>query len=305
MPAYVAPFSSYYNGGGIGSSDIGGNWDNGTITDGGDDIWTIGEALTDTSGSGIFFNSGATYQGTITVNGNEFPVVQLTLTGAWVVLFNNATNHAAAPATMPAPNTSSFTACFMQGTGIAAPNGSIPVEDLKIGQCILANDGRTVAVKWIGKHSVTTRFFAAQNPPVRIRAGAFGAGVPHSDLVVTADHGMVIDGLVINASALVNGGTIDWVPGTELPAVVTYYHIETEAHDVILANGAPAETFMDAAGRGAFDNHQEYLDLYGVERIIPEMPRPRINAQRLLPAAIKARLGVDGLGEYPEFEQIA
>ena len=64
------------------------------------------------------------------------------------------------------------------------------------------------------------------------------------------------------------------------------------AHDLILANGAPPETYLDIPGRMAFDNHQEYLDLYGAERIIPEMDRMRITSQWLLPDAIKARLGI-------------
>ena len=103
---------------------------------------------------------------------------------------------------------------------------------------------------------------------------------------------MILDGLVINASALVNGTTIDWVPMNELPDEVTYYHIETEAHDVILANGAPSETFIDVAGRAAFDNFAEYLSLYGTERIIPEMKYHRITTQRLLPNALKMRLDI-------------
>ena len=103
---------------------------------------------------------------------------------------------------------------------------------------------------------------------------------------------MIVDGLVINASALVNDGSIDWVPVDELPDRVTYYHVETEDHDVILANGAPAETFIDIPGRVGFDNYQEYLDLYGAERIIPEMDRPRIASRRMVPDAIKARLGI-------------
>ena len=50
------------------------------------------------------------------------------------------------------------------------------------------------------------------------------------------------------------------------------------------------ESVIDAAGRAAFDNCQEYLDLYGAERIIPEMDRPRISSRRLVPHAIKDRL---------------
>ena len=109
------------------------------------------------------------------------------------------------------------------------------------------------------------------------------------DLTVTGDHGMVIDGLVINASALVNGQTIDWVPMTGLSEIVTVYHVETEDHDVILANGAPAETFVDYADRRSFENYDEYLALYGAERIIREMPRPRSSSARMVPSTIRNR----------------
>ncbi|KMW58760.1 hypothetical protein AIOL_003740 [Candidatus Rhodobacter oscarellae] len=118
-------------------------------------------------------------------------------------------------------------------------------------------------------------------------------GLPHSDLTVTADHGIVIDGYVINAAALVNGSSIDWIPAAALERSFAVYHIETEAHDVILANGAPAETFVDAATRSHFDNYQEYVDLYGADRLIPEINRPRISSRRLLPEAIKSRLGIE------------
>ena len=80
---------------------------------------------------------------------------------------------------------------------------------------------------------------------------------------------------------------------SELDDTVTYYHVETEAHDAILANGAAAETFVDAVTRAEFDNHQEYLDLYGADRIIPEMDRPRIASQRLVPESIRSRLGIE------------
>jgi hypothetical protein len=180
--------------------------------------------------------------------------------------------------------------CFAPGTGIATPSGEVAVERLAIGDPILTADGREVPVRWIGRQSVSTMFAGERARPVRIAAGALGDGLPHYDLTVTADHGMILDGLVINAGALVNGSTITLVPLAELPARVTYYHVETEDHDVILANGAAAETFIDYAGRAAFDNHAEYLALYGAEPMIAELPLPRISAARQLPAAIRARL---------------
>ncbi len=292
MPAYVATFSSYYTTGGIGSSDLGFNWDNGTITDSGDESWTLGEALTDTSGSGIFFSNGATYQGTIEVNGTDYPVVEVTLTGAWVVLFDDATDHAAAPATMPAPDTSAFTACFMDGTGIATADGEVAVEDLKIGDMILDQNGAEIAVKWIGTKNVLASFQPAERlMPVRFAAGSLGEGVPYRDLTVTADHAMLVDGVLCQASALVNGSSIYRVPLDEMGQRFKVYHVETEAHEIILANGAPAETFIDNVSRRMFANFAEYEALYGEEAEMEELPLPRAMSARQLPSAIRARLG--------------
>lgn len=182
-------------------------------------------------------------------------------------------------------------ACFAEGTLIATPGGEVAVETLGPGALVTTADGRAVPVLWLGRQTINSRSHRERAQLVRIRANVLGN---HSDLIVTADHGMMVDDLVINASALVNGTTIDWVALADPPAPITVYHVETQAHDIILANGAPSETFLDAAERAMFDNHSEYLDLYGTERIIPEMDRPRIAARRLLPEAIRVRLGIAG-----------
>ncbi|MEL7117664.1 MAG: hypothetical protein AAGP08_19105, partial [Pseudomonadota bacterium] len=61
-------------------------------------------------------------------------------------------------------------------------------------------------------------------------------------------------------------------------------------HDVILANGAASETYLDMPGRRAFDNYQEYIDLNGAEDPIRENPMPRIAAPRLVPSAIRRKV---------------
>ena len=182
--------------------------------------------------------------------------------------------------------------CFLTGTLIDTPTGSRRVEDLGIGDDILTADGRVVSVFWNAHQTLRMFQRGPHTDPVRIVAGALGNGLPSSDLVLTADHGLMVDDLLINASALVNGDSIRFVQLWEMPGRMTFHHVETEAHDVILANGVPAETFIDYVGRAAFDNHAEYLDLYGCERLIPEMPAPRISTARLLPEAIRARLGI-------------
>ncbi len=188
--------------------------------------------------------------------------------------------------------TGTYLYCFGEGTLMETDTGQCAVETLQIGDVVQTADGRAVAVKWIGSQTIRKLFSGARAQLVQIRAGALGCGLPTRDLTVTGDHGMVLDGLVINASALVNCGSVDWVPLAEIPDRFMFYHVETQAHDVILADGTASETFEDVAGRMEFDNHQEYLDLYGAERIIPEMARPRISSRRLLPETIRARLGI-------------
>ena len=70
----------------------------------------------------------------------------------------------------------------------------------------------------------------------------------------------------------------------------TVYHIETEAHDIILANGAASESYIDHASRRVFDNYAEYETRYGDEVEIAERKYPRVTSARQLPAGIRARL---------------
>lgn len=188
-------------------------------------------------------------------------------------------------------DTNPFPVCFGEGSLIATPEGECAVERLQIGDLVLTADGRQVPVKWIGRQTVSKLFTPRKEfTPVRVLAGALGNGVPHSDLVVTAAHALVINGLAITAGALVNGSSIINEPYDGLPERVTYYHIETEAHEVVLANGAAAETFVDYVTRRHFDNFAEYEALFGAEATIDEMPLLRISSSRLVPASIRALL---------------
>ena len=126
--------------------------------------------------------------------------------------------------------------------------------------------------------------------PVRFSAGSLGDGLPHTDLTVTADHGMLVDGVICHAGALVNGETITRVPLVEMGESYTVYHVETEAHEIILANGAPAETFIDNVSRRVFDNYAEFEALYGDVPEMEELPLPRAMSARQVPDRIRARL---------------
>jgi hypothetical protein len=174
--------------------------------------------------------------------------------------------------------------CFCAGTRIATRNGLTKVEDLSAGERIFLADGRETEVLWLGRQVVDT---SVTNPreinPIRITKGALGGGLPERDLRLSPDHALAIDGYLINAGALVNGSTI--YQEHDVTEDFTYYHIETDAHELILAEGVAAETFIDYTTRDTFENAHEAPD-----RMIEEMPLPRISSARLVPEHIMRKL---------------
>jgi len=105
---------------------------------------------------------------------------------------------------------------------------------------------------------------------------------------LSPDHALLVDDVLVQAGALVNNTSITRVmqPGKRF----TYFHIETEDHALILAEGTPAETFVDNVSRRTFDNYAEYEALYGEETAVPELDQPRAMSQRQVPRATRERL---------------
>ena len=139
---------------------------------------------------------------------------------------------------------------------ILTPDGEMPVEALHPGQLVVTQvDGVAVpqAVKWVGHRRINlTRHPRAEiMAPIRIERDAFSEGMPHSDLMVSPDHAVFVDGVLICAKQLVNGSTIrrerDWT-------AVDYYHVELDQHAILLAEGLPAESYLDTGNRGFFAN---------------------------------------------------
>ena len=85
--------------------------------------------------------------------------------------------------------------------------------------------------------------------PVRVRADAFAPGRPRRDLVLSPDHAVFVDGALIPVRYLLNGATIVQEPAGK----VTWWHLELDAHDVVLAEGLPAESYLDTGNRSAFE----------------------------------------------------
>ena len=152
--------------------------------------------------------------------------------------------------------TADSTACYATGTLILTEAGEVPVEALAAGDTIVTASGAPRPIRWIGRRSYGGRFLAGRRSmlPIRIQAGALAHGIPARDLFVSPKHAMFLDGILVPAEALVNGSSI-----TQATAIdkVTYWHIELDSHDIILAEGAPSESFLDEDSRAMFDNAAE------------------------------------------------
>jgi hypothetical protein len=162
--------------------------------------------------------------------------------------------------------TENSVACYCRGTLILTEAGERPVEMLKIGDRVTTKTGCAKRIKWIGRRSYGGRFMMGRKDilPICITADALGDNVPKRDLWISPHHAMYFGqthggGVLIEARDLVNEVSI-FQPGHV--DEVEYFHVELETHDVIIAEGALSETFIDDGSRGMFHNAHDYALLY-------------------------------------------
>jgi Hint domain len=154
--------------------------------------------------------------------------------------------------------------CFLRGTLIQTNDGEIPIEELKIGTLVDTLRG-PMPVKWIGRQRFekTSASWHWSVAPIRVARFALSDQYPRRDLILSPHHSLFIDGLLIPVQWLVNGSTVAFAEMDDCEAI-EYFHIELETHEVIFAEGTPAETLLVECGREQFGNFVEYEKLYGV-----------------------------------------
>jgi hypothetical protein len=147
-------------------------------------------------------------------------------------------------------NPSADLPCFAAGTRIGTGTGDVAGEAIAAGDIVRTISGVLRPVVWVGHRTVDI----SRHPrpelvrPILIEAGAVADAAPARDLVVSPDHALFVDGVLIPAKYLVNDVTIRVL---DVPSI-TYHHIELAEHDVVLAENLPAETFLDTGNRDNF-----------------------------------------------------
>ena len=144
--------------------------------------------------------------------------------------------------------------CFTPGVHIETPQGPRAIETIAVGDMVTTLDRGYQPVRWIGRRTINgdTLLTTDRLRPIRIRKGALGQGLPRADLVVSPQHRMLVsspivrrmfgvDEIVVAAKKLIG------LPGIERDDrcdIVTYIHILLDNHEILFANGAPAESLF-------------------------------------------------------------
>ena len=135
--------------------------------------------------------------------------------------------------------------CFTEGTAIMTPSGERRVETLKAGDLVVTLDNGPQRIRWIGTKTVRASGSLA---PIRFLKGTIGN---HRDLLVSPQHRMIVGGylsqlhfgepeVLVAAKSLVD----DFSATVDYGGMVTYVHMLFDRHEIVLANGAPSESFF-------------------------------------------------------------
>ncbi|WP_424939042.1 Hint domain-containing protein [Aliiroseovarius sp. S253] len=141
--------------------------------------------------------------------------------------------------------------CFAAGTLIETESGPRAIEDIRVDDRVFTPDGMKT-VRWIGRSPVSTPELL-NNPklfPIRIVAGALGAGLPKRDLLVSRQHRMLVQSPIAQRMFGTTDVLVHAIKLTELPGIyvdqsvcdVTYYHMLFDDHQIVFAEGAPSES---------------------------------------------------------------
>ncbi|CAM2985530.1 Hint domain-containing protein [Paracoccus aminovorans] len=144
--------------------------------------------------------------------------------------------------------------CFRNGTLILTTRGNVPVEDLRPGDMVVTRDHGPQPLRWIGSKQVTSDLLQLFHKmrPVRIRAGALGAGLPARDLHVSQQHRVLVGSKIAERifgepEVLVAAKHLTAIEGIEIDdsaEELTYFHLLFDRHEIVCSEGAQTESLF-------------------------------------------------------------
>ena len=183
-------------------------------------------------------------------------------------------------------------ACFAAGTLIDTVDGPRAVEQIALGDLVLTADHGPMPVRWIGRADLGPEALARRPEfrPIRLRAGCLGPGLPFRDLLLSPQHRLLLSGwqaeLYLGEPEVLAPvrQLLGW-PGIDLEhdcSNVSYFHLMFDSHEIVRANGVPAESFFfgDRMREGLVeDQAREILALFPeLAEKPPRAARPFIRA---------------------------
>lgn len=173
--------------------------------------------------------------------------------------------------------------CFLAGTRIATPRGERTVETLRVGDLVLTRDHGPQPLRWIGRRLVTPveLLLYPQLLPVCLRAGSIAPGLPVTDLWVSPQHRIVVEGWLTQLHFGLDQALAPahlFGPRQRPDGELTYFHLMFDAHEILWSNGLPAESFQPGE-RGLSTLDAEALAEFDL--LFPRFTRPEARPDAL------------------------
>jgi hypothetical protein len=143
-------------------------------------------------------------------------------------------------------------ACYAAGTRILTARGEVAVEALRVGEMVCVfRAGGLLPIVWLGQRRLRPHLHPHPQDlhPVRVAAGALADGVPARDLWLSPEHAVFLHGVLVPIRTLINGTSVAQVAARE----ISYWHVELPRHDLLLAECAWSESYLDMGNRDAFE----------------------------------------------------
>ncbi len=144
--------------------------------------------------------------------------------------------------------------CFTAGTLIETIGGPRDCASLVAGDLVWTRDNGLQPLCWIGRRMVGAPEQVENDKlrPIRIAAGALGAGLPLRDLWVSRQHRMFVSSDIAHqvcgaAEVLLPAIRLVGLPGITIEAkieAVEYVHLLFDRHQIVFAEGAPTESLL-------------------------------------------------------------